>query len=229
MERTIFGVSLYKITLYIIIISIFVFLLHRAEITLNPSQFFSQSNLEAIIKSAGPYSWLIYTFFVFIVSLSPLPSSALGLVAGYLFTPFWAIALTLVGEMMGAITNFFIGKKIIGKHIVQGRFPNVSKWINKYQGNLSPLTIFILGMIPAGTTNVTAYAAGLSGIKLKNYLWPWAGGITVLSVLTAYLGHSAKINSTHLTIIIIGAIILLVAITKILPRFIKNKNIPVIK
>jgi uncharacterized membrane protein YdjX (TVP38/TMEM64 family) len=211
-------IPFYKVLLYITLILLILVGLHYLNIGLSSNQALSQENMEAFILQAGIFSWLAYVLLLMLFVMSPLPSPLLTLVAGYLFNPLIAIVLTLLGEFLGSLGNFLIGR-FLGKHFRDTeKFPTLHKYINKYKDHLDFRTIFFLGMIPIGTSNLTGYAAGISGMKFKKYLVPWMLGMTALSTIALLLGLSAKKETPHLSLIIIGAVTLALIISKIIEK-----------
>ncbi len=204
-------IRLYKILMYAITLIVLVFLLYSVTEEVIETNFFSKANIENLVTSAGVWSWLVYILLVASISLSFFPSSALGVVAGYIFNPYLAVLLTVIGEFIGAFGNYMIGKKIIGHFINKNRLPKISREIDKLKGTLTPYTIFLLGVVPVSTTNITAYTAALSGVKLKNYIFPWTAGISLLSTFTILLGHSASVYAPNLSYLT-GLIVLLLII-----------------
>lgn len=154
-----------------------------------------QDNLQRLISEAGVYSFLVYFLLTTFVILTPVASSTLWLIAGYLFHPVVAILLTLLAEVVGVTGNYYIGKWFIGGWLARGRLPKVAAFIDSQQGRLTPRMIFTLGLIPVSTTNITAYASALTGVSLLRHLLPWMLGVTISIVLTVLLGRSALQHS----------------------------------
>ena len=108
------------------------------------------------------------------------------------------IGLNLIAEMLGASGNFFIGRKLARKFMIK-KFPKMKR----YADQLNTKIVFLLALIPVGTSNITGYIAGISKMRFKRYLGTWMLGITLLNTSIALLGYSARIQSVKLTVIII--------------------------
>ena len=175
-------------------------------------------SIENFIAHTGIFSYVIYTALVALFALTPIASSSLWLVAGYLFAPSIAIALTILAEILGSIGNFYIGKQIIAPHLSDHRWPRLAKTIKNYTRLLNAPMIFVLGLIPVSTTNVTAYAASLSGMPFRQYIVPWIGGVGTLATLTILLGHSASLHAPLLSIAIILVAIALFLLVRVAMR-----------
>lgn len=143
------------------------------------------------------------------MTISPLSNSFLGLLGGYLFNPILAIVFTLIGQAVGGMINFYIGKVFSKSLMNEKKFPKISKTIKKYMNHLNFENIFILGIIPIGTANITGYVSGLSKIKLIKFLFPWILGVTTTTVVSTLMGYSAKIYKPFLSfaIIVVAVII----------------------
>lgn len=179
-----------------------------------------QQSINNFIIGFGIYSWLVFLIVVVGMSISPVSGTFLGLIAGYLFSPFLAIFLTVLGCSLGAIGNFYIGKRF-GKYLVdETKLPRTAKIIKKYIARLNFHIIFLLAIIPVGTTNITGYASGLSGMKLKTFLWPWVLGSGLLAIVSSLLGYTARIHKPVLSVFLI----ILVAIIYFLVKYIHDKK-----
>lgn len=154
-------------------------------------------DIKELILSAGSYSWLAYLVLIIVSVLSPIPSSIFALVGGYIFNPLLIIFLNFLGEALGASGNFYIGR-LLGKKIVTKRFPKIKKTVDKITMN----TIFLLALIPVGTSNITGYSAGVSEISYKKYISGWMSGIMLLNTVITLLGYSAQQQSLLMTGII---------------------------
>ncbi|MCA9351880.1 VTT domain-containing protein [Patescibacteria group bacterium] len=211
-QTTTYLPSTQVIVKYVVIFGIIIFVLYHfsAEIR-QTSALFSQARIEAFIKSAGVFSWLVYLALVVVAVLGPITSSTIALIGGYLFHPLVAIFLNILGEFIGGTGNFFIGKKL-GKQYLMAKFPKVRRIVEKYGGYLKPFHIFLLGLVPVGTSNFTGYVAGMSGVPFRVYIRSWMIAIFFVNVLVTLLGYSAKIHSIPLTIgiLVVLALVLLV-------------------
>ena len=158
-----------KIITYGLFISLSIFLLYSISAEIDPTKLFNKETIEGLIESSGPLSWLVFIFLIALAVMSPLPSSTLVLIGGYLFNPLFTILLTIIGEIIGAIGNFYIGRKF-GKTIITKRFPKIKKMVKKYGSHLNRESIFFLALIPVGTSNVTGYLCGISNNTFKDYI-----------------------------------------------------------
>jgi uncharacterized membrane protein YdjX (TVP38/TMEM64 family) len=168
-------------------------------------------SIQRFIQGAGAWSWLAYLCIVTFMVMGPLPSSIVVVIGGYLFHPILVIALTALGEALGATGNFIIGRKI-GRNILMEYVPKIKKLVRKYGYYINKKTIFFLSIFPVGTSNITGYLSGMSGILFKDYITSW---------ILAFLGHSAKIENYTLTVVII---IIGIGIIMLLRKYLKKNQ-----
>lgn len=212
-----YSIPIKKIILYSFFIGVIIFLLYSISAEIDTTKLFNRHTIEMLIEKSGVFSWFVFILLISLTVLSPLPSSSLVLIGGYLFNPLFTIILTIIGELIGAAGNFYIGRKL-GEKIITKRFPKIQKMINKYGNHMGKEVIFFLALIPAGTSNVTGYLCGISKNTFKEYITSWMSGIMILNIVIAFLGYSAKIQSLWLTI----GIVLLIGIAILIIRK-KNK------
>jgi uncharacterized membrane protein YdjX (TVP38/TMEM64 family) len=177
-------------------------------------------SIQRFIQGAGAWSWLAYLCIVTFMVMGPLPSSIVVVIGGYLFHPILVIALTALGEALGATGNFIIGRKI-GRNILMEYVPKIKKLVRKYGYYINKKTIFFLSIFPVGTSNITGYLSGMSGILFKDYITSWIFGVTCLNIVLAFLGHSAKIENYTLTVVII---IIGIGIIMLLRKYLKKNQ-----
>ncbi|MCA9351323.1 TVP38/TMEM64 family protein [Patescibacteria group bacterium] len=198
---------------FLVIVIPIVALLYYLSGEISDTHALSQANIEAFIKQAGVFSWLVYLVLVILAVLGPITSSTIAIIGGYLFNPFLAIGLNMAGELIGAAGNFLIGKKL-GKRYLVERFPKVKAMVTRYGAYLNPFNIFLLGLVPVGTSNLTGYVAGMSGMKFKRYIYSWMVALFFVNIFITFLGYSAKIHSLPLTLGIVMVIMISVWFVK---------------
>lgn len=196
-----------RFVIYGAIVALGVFALYRLGADFRDTYAVNTETIVAFIERTGSLSWIVFAVIVALAVMSPLPSSAMGLVGGYLFDPAIALLLIAVGELVGATANYIIGRHIIGSVVTKDRFPALWEKLGRYTEYMTERTVFLLGLVPAGTANITGYTAGLVRLPYRTYICAWIAGIMSLSVLTTYLGHSARKENIILSIILGAGII----------------------
>lgn len=211
-------ISIPKIAIYLGLVVVVVYFLHQSGIATEVRDSVTAYGVHQLVASGGAYSYLLYVVFVFLMTLTPLASSAMWLIAGYLFTPWIAIVLTVVAEVAGAAANYVVGRNLIGGLIDRGYFPKVRALVDTYHGKLSMPMVFGLGLVPVSTTNITGYAAGLTHMILWRYLTAWGLGVLVMSSLTIHLGRSAAAHAPWRSVVLVTAVLVVVIVALRLVR-----------
>lgn len=203
-----------KILLYVLAIIALLFVLHA--LTGDFSQIISDqtSTIETIIKNSGPLTYVLYVGLIVFMVMSPLPSSSVWLIGGYLFPIFIALPLTLLAEALGSVCNYYVGIYTIGALIKNGKLPHLRTVVEKLEPSITPRNVFLMGLLPISSTNVTAYAAALARMPLRQFVIAWMSGVTLLGTLTVFLGHSAAHFHPLFTILIIVGVVLTVSVLK---------------
>ncbi len=206
-EVTPFRIPRSRFFIYGIITGLIFILLYILGNEIRENYVINAQTIIAFVQSAGIFSYIVFALIVALTVMSPLPSSTLGLIGGYLFTPITSIALILVGEVLGASVNFAIGKHIIRPFLTKEKFPVFFSKIETYKTYITGRNVFFLALIPVGTANITGYTSGLIQMRYKTFILSWTTGIMTLSILTTYLGHSA--HQQNITLSVILAVIIL--------------------
>jgi uncharacterized membrane protein YdjX (TVP38/TMEM64 family) len=222
-KNKIASIPAYKFILYFFVLLALLVFLYSIKTEINEGYRLSQDIIQNFIKDMGYLSWLAYIILVSLFVISPLPSTMLGIIAGYLFHPLAAILFGLIGETIGAAGNYYIGKNFSKFFTNKERFPRISKTIISYSKKLTQEIIFLLGMIPVSTSNLTGYAAAIGGIPFKKYIVPWISGIGIVVIITSLLGYSAKIQSKYFSLVLILCVCFYLFIKFIYKKYVKNK------
>ncbi len=170
-------------------------------------------SIESFVDSFGTFSYFIFILLVILeVVFAPVPPLVLYIAGGFLFGNFLGGFLTLIGNIIGALIAFNIGK-ILGEGFIEKRIDysfrtKFNKFLNKYGG----LSIFFLRINPLTTSDIFSYLAGLSKMRLKPFLVGTTLGLTPLIFIQTYIGGSLIKDNPILTLIalIIGIIYLLI-------------------
>ena len=178
---------------------------------LKEANFITQAKVQHFVLQYGYFSWLVYTSLLVVTILSPLPDTPVVLAGGFIFGPFITIPLTIVGQLVGATLDFYLARKL-GRNFVTKKFPNATKALNEYSYSLGWQTVFLMRLTPTLSFDILSYAAGLSTIRYKHYIFATFCGMLPLLIATAVLGYSAGLHSgtVPLLTIAIGAIVIAV-------------------
>ena len=167
------------------------------------SNFFTQAKVQAFILQYGYFSWLIYIILLIGAIMSPVPDTPIVLAGGFIFSPYIAVPLTILGQLLGATIDFYLARKL-GRNYVNKKFPSAVKALNDYSHKLGWQTVFLMRLTPTLSFDLLSYAAGLSSIRYRSYILSTMCGMLPLSIITVLLGYSAGLHSKSIPIIILA-------------------------
>lgn len=154
----------------------------------------SNSDGESIINfvnSFGIFSYVMFVFLVIIeVVLAPIPALALYVAGGALFGTFFGGILTLAGNIIGAYIAFWIARKF-GRNFVEKRTDErMRKKFDNFSEKYGVFSLFLLRVNPFTTSDLFSYLAGLTNMKVRDFLLGTGLGLTPMIFIQAYLGQA---------------------------------------
>lgn len=173
-------------------------------------------------------------------SFIPFPSEVIMIPAGYLvyqgkLNIILVILSGIVGSILGALINYYIGMKL-GRHLIlrykKFLFININhlEWSEKYFKKHGVKTTFFCRLIPAVRQYISV-PAGFAKMDLKKFIFYTALGagiwVTILTLLGYYLGLAIAQNLIYIfNYIMYGLIgvIVLVLCGVIIYKLIKSKK-----
>ncbi len=165
--------------------------------------------LTADVAAIGPAAPAVFVLLYAVVTLVPLPKNVLTLVAGLLFGLVEGTLLTLLGALLGAMVAFALGR-VLGRDAVERitgrRVARVDALLSRH-GFLAVLGARLVPVLPFTAIN---YAAGLSAVRIRDYLLGTALGIIPGTIAYASLG---AYGSSPGTWPFVAAVLALVALT----------------
>ena len=206
----------------LLISTVFLSFLFYLGIEVKETNFITQAKVQGFILSYGIFSWLAYVLLLVIAVMSPVPDTPIVIAGGYIFGPFISIPLTIIGQILGATTDFYLARKL-GRSFVNKKFPKASGLLNEYSHKLGWQTVFIMRLTPTLSFDLLSYAAGLSKIKFTHYIVATLSGMIPLIAITSILGYSVSIHSKILPFITIALGVLFISVVLFVFRKI-NKN-----
>ena len=152
-------------------------------------QFIKPQEIRTTIQSAGPMAPLLY---LFIYSIGPtffFPSWVLSIAGGLAFGPVWGTLLTLVGATTGGTVAFCVAR-YLGRDFVSRLLKGKLKTLDDQASTHGFKVIFLLRLIPLVPFDVLDYIAGLSKIRMRDYILGTFIGIIPGTFAYVYLGSS---------------------------------------
>jgi uncharacterized membrane protein YdjX (TVP38/TMEM64 family) len=214
--RITLAIAKFAVLLFIIIGVPLLIYLRNPEIL---EHFRSVDDIDALLKQYRGRSMLIYVGLQVIqIVVAFLPGQALQFAAGYAFSFFVALLLSLAGITIGTVLTFYLGK-IFGKDIVYLVFgkQRLERFIALLNSRKAYIAVFLLYLFPGIPKDIFSYAAGISDMKLIPFT------ITSIVARTPALAVSLLVGNmlstrTYSGIIIVSSIVVVIAIVCAIKR-----------
>lgn len=145
--------------------------------------------LQDLVESAGWAGVVVFVVGYAVLVLVPTPASVLTILAGALFGVLWGTLLAWAGALLGALGGFALGRRL-GRpavdRLLRGRLQQADRVLSDH-GLVAVLAVRLLPLFPFTPVN---YAAGLLGVRRRDYALGTAVGIVPGALAYAALGAS---------------------------------------
>lgn len=166
---------------------------------------------EAVRGFATDLGWLAPVAFVaayVVLTVALVPGSVLTAAGGLLFGAAGGTALTLVGATAGATVAFSLAR-LVGRPSVErlaaGPVARVDEWLG-HHGLGAVITLRLVPLVPFSAAN---WAAGVSGIGLRDFVVGTIVGIVPGTVAYAVIGARATDPTSPVFLAAVGGLLLL--------------------
>lgn len=160
-----------------------------------------------LILSFGPYSILAFIVCQIIqVVIFFIPGEVVQIAGGYIFGPVVGGLASAVGIILGSMIGYFTAK-ILGKKFINGLIEknNLNRLKKILDAGSNNIAIFIIYFIPGIPKDVLVYVAGISNVKLSDFIIYSSMGRFPWIVASAVFGHG--INKGNYAVSIAIAIV----------------------
>lgn len=214
--------NIYKIVILCIIIAILIVLLNRFGIL---KHIFNIRHIKHFILSYGKFSAVI---FILIYTVKPIvflfPASVLSVIAGNIFGSSMAFSLSMAGCFLSANFAFFIAR-ILGKpyvdKVLKGKVLKLDENIEKH----GLVIIMLMRLAFVFPFDPVSYAAGLTKMKYKNFIFGSMIGVAPEMLAYAYLGKNMeKPFSRNFFVPIIGIVVIAFTAYYFYNKYTTSKN-----
>lgn len=145
--------------------------------------------LQDLVRSAGWAGVVVFVLGYAALVLVPTPASVLTILGGALFGVWWGTLLAWAGALLGAVGGFLVGRRL-GRPAVDrllgGRLQQADAVLTRH-GLLAVVAVRLVPLFPFTPLN---YAAGLLGVRLRDYVLGTAVGIVPGALAYASVGAS---------------------------------------
>ncbi len=143
--------------------------------------------LRADVAAVGPAAPVLFLAVYAAATLAPVPKNVFSVAAGLLFGLVEGTAVVLLAALLGALAAFALGRAL-GREAVErmtgGRAARVDALLGRH-GLLAVLGVRLVPVLPFTAIN---YAAGLTAVRLRDYVLGTALGIVPGTVAYVALG-----------------------------------------
>lgn len=147
------------------------------------------AQLQDLVRSAGWAGVIVFVVGYALLALAPTPASVLTILAGALFGVWWGTLLAWAGALLGATGGFAIGRRL-GRsavdRLLRGRLHQADVVLSDH----GLATIIAVRLVPLFPFTPLNYAAGLLGIRTRDYVVGTAVGIVPGALAYASVGAS---------------------------------------
>jgi uncharacterized membrane protein YdjX (TVP38/TMEM64 family) len=109
---------------------------------------------------------------------------------GMVFGPFWGVAITWGGAMLGAYASFGLtrlyGRPFVAKKVNSSKLKKLDLWVQQ-QGAIS---LLLSRFIPLISFNLINYGAGLTKISWWTFTWTTGIGILPFTIIMVTMGNN---------------------------------------
>jgi uncharacterized membrane protein YdjX (TVP38/TMEM64 family) len=150
------------------------------------------AGLRDYILSFGLWAPVASCFLMVLQALvAPVPSFLITFANGLAFGVFWGWMLSLFGHVLAAAVCFGISRSLgrVPVEVLVGKtgLQSADHWFAKW----GIYAVFVGRLIPGVAFDVISYAAGLTRMRFRNFLFATALGIFPQTFLYSYLGRQA--------------------------------------
>ena len=160
------------------------------------------------VAGLGPLAPLVFVLLYAAVILLPLPKNVLTAVAGLMFGLVEGVLLVLPGAMLGALAAFAVGRWL-GRDAVERFTGTRVARLDAALARRGLLAILISRLVPVLPFTGINYAAGLTAIRLRDFVLGTAIGIVPGTVAYVALGAYGTSPTSWPSVTALAALLLL--------------------
>ena len=166
------------------------------------------AQLRADVAGAGPAAPALFVLGYAVATLAPLPKNVLTSAAGLLFGLVEGVVVVLLGALLGAVAAFALGRAL-GRDAVERitgtRAARVDALLSRH-GLLAVLGVRLVPVLPFTVIN---YLAGLTAVRLRDYVGGTALGIVPGTIAFVALGaYGTSPGSWPFVVAVLGLVAL---------------------
>lgn len=184
----------------------------------------NRSAIEETVRGAGLAGPLVFLALYVALTLLMFPGSVVTAAAGVLFGPALGTLLAVLGATLGSTGAFLLAKRLGRQQVerIAGRRVNrLDAWLER-RGFLAVLYVRLIPVIPFNALN---YAAGVTGLSLRDFVAGTALGIVPGTFAFAALGGSFEDPTSPVFLTAVGLLVLLAVGGPLLNRVVRARGL----
>ncbi|XAS77125.1 TVP38/TMEM64 family protein [Dermatophilaceae bacterium Sec6.4] len=175
------------------------------------------ATLRENFAQAGVLGVLAFIALYALLSLTPIPASALTIAAGISFGLVRGILVVDVAATIGAIAALYLGR-LLGRDAVRGmagaRLDSLDELLSR-RGLVSVLLVRMVPIFPFAAVN---YASGLTAVKVRDYVIGTAVGILPASVAYVAVGAYGSKPGSLPFVLAVSSLVIVTVVGGVLAR-----------
>lgn len=179
-------------------------------------------NLRKTLTGLGKFSFIAFILLCAIRTFILLPCGLFSALGGILFGPVKGTIITLIGFTINALIIYYMAN-YLGREWVKRLLKDKFNYLDEYINKNSFSSFLFLRIVPLLPFDSVSCIAGISRVKLGNFLAATALGSIPGVFIYTYFGDSLKTLSLE-KIIVPGIIIILMTFVPLLYKLIKHRN-----
>jgi len=147
----------------------------------------SASELRDMVSDAGWAAPMLFVVLYALLSLAPVPKNVVSAVAGLLFGLVVGVMLVLGGALLGAVLAFGLGRTL-GRGAVERWTSSRVQEVDALLARRGLMAVVMVRLVPVVPFTAVNYAAGLTGVKFRDYTLGTTVGMVPGTVAYVTLG-----------------------------------------
>ena len=190
-----------------------------ATFIVSPTAYTDPREFLEVVRSLGATSIFLFILVGLIRPLTLVPSSIYSVASGALFGTALGTAAAVTGQLGGAVLVFYLSRRLgrDGMRVLMGK-----RLVGPPLG--SGFTAVLFGrLMPIFPGDAVSIAAGISGMKLRPYVWASILGMVISVLSFAFLGDALSNRSTALIWLASALLVVMIVLSLAWRRFLDRK------
>jgi len=198
---------LHAVVVTVLALSAFVVIVDRYEFLLDPIE------ARAFVSDFGVFAPTALVLLQALqVIVAPIPGQVLGVVAGYLFGPWWGTLYNMIGILIGSTVAFWLSRRFGRSYVEEIVHPDLIETFDGIEQENVLAALFIMFLLPGMPDDVLCFVGGLTDVRLRKLVAVALVGRTpaffLVNVFGDRLGAGEFFSAVGLGIVLLAASVL---------------------